>query len=65
MIEQLLNYITPKNTKHRKKNLKEAFSVIFVDTTNNYSDLDFLESKWINKLEATININKTILPLYR
>ena len=54
-----------KKHKTSKKNLKEAFSVIFVGTTNNYSDLDFLESKWINKLEATININKTILPLYR
>ena len=54
-----------KKHKTSKKDLKEAFSIIFVDTTKNYSDLDFLESKWINKLEATININKTILPLYR
>ena len=53
--------------KHKtsKKDLKEAFSIIFVDANNNYSDLDVLESKWINKLEATININKTILPLQR
>ena len=54
-----------KKHKTSKKDLREAFLVIFVDTTNNYSDLDFLESKWINKLEATINISKTILPLYR
>ena len=49
-----------KKHKTLKKDLKVAFSTIFVDTTNNYSDLDFFESKWINKLEATININKTI-----
>ena len=54
-----------KKHKTSKKYLKEAISIIFVDTTNNYSNLDFLESKWINKLEATIDINKTILPLYR
>ena len=64
MIEQHLNYITP-NTQNIKKYLKEAFSIIFVDTTKNYSDLYFFESKWINKLEATINIKKTILLLYR
>ena len=48
-----------------KKDLKEAFLIIFVDTANNNLDLDFLESKWFNKLEATISINKTTLPLYR
>ena len=44
---------------------KKSFSITFIDTTKNHSELDFLESKWINKLQATININKTILPFYR
>ena len=48
-----------------KKDFKDAYSVVFVDTTANHAGLDFLESRWINYLQATININKTILPLYR
>ena len=53
--------------KHPTSNkvFKKAFSITFIDTTKNHSELDFLESKWINKLQATININKTILPFYR
>ena len=54
-----------KKHKTSKKDFKEAFSIIFVDTTKNYSDLNFFKTKWINKLEATININKTILQLHR
>ena len=34
-----------KKHKTSKKDLKEAFSIIFLDTTKNYSDLDFLEIK--------------------
>ena len=66
MIEQHSNYIKQKKkNKTSKKDLKEAFSILFVDTTEGYSDLDLFKMKWTNKLEATITINKTILPLYR
>ena len=37
----------------------------FTDSTSNHSNLDYLESKWVNLLQANININKTILPFYR
>ena len=47
-----------------KWNFKDAYSVAFVDTAANHADLDFLESGWIGYLQATININKTMLPLY-
>ena len=47
------------------KVFKKAFSNTFIDTTKNHSELDFLEIKWINKLQVTININKRILSFYR
>ena len=47
------------------KVFNKAFSITFIDTTKNHLELDFLESKWINKLQATINRNKTVLPFYR
>ena len=46
-------------------NDKAAFPIIFVDTIKNYLNLDLLESKLIYKLQAAININKTILLLCR
>ena len=52
-----------KKHKTSKEDLKEAFLIIFVDTTKYYSDLYFSKSKSINKLEATKYINKTILSL--
>ena len=33
-----------KKDKTSKKGLKETFSIIFVDTTRNYSDLNFFKS---------------------
>ncbi|MEC8567887.1 MAG: GIY-YIG nuclease family protein, partial [Pseudomonadota bacterium] len=56
--------------KHFKKNhpdylgreLSSAFTVTFVDRPSSPKNLDLLESKWINRLEATINIQKTVLP---
>ena len=47
-----------------KRDFKYAYSVVFVNAAN-HTDLDFLESRWISYLQATININITILPLYR
>ena len=46
-------------------NFKEVFSIIFVDTTHNQTELDFLKRQWINYLQGTINKKKVIiLPLY-
>ena len=44
--------------------LAEAFDVAFVDAPGSACGLDMLESRWIKRLNATININKTILPKY-
>ena len=45
--------------------LANAFTVTFVDKPDNPKNLDRLESNWISRLEAKININKTMLPKYR
>ena len=45
--------------------LPDAFSVTFIDKPRMPKDLDVLESIWISKLCANININRTILPKYR
>ena len=47
------------------KTVEEAYSIIFTDSTSNHMNLDHLESKWINLLQANINISKTILRFYR
>ena len=39
-----------------------AFEITFLQEPRNQQKLDVLESMWINKLVAEININKTILP---
>ena len=50
-------------TKHNIE-LAQAFNVTFIDAPNNACNLDMLESRWIKRLDATVNINKTILPKY-
>ena len=45
--------------------LAEAFGVTFVDQPKLPKDLDVLESDWVNRLDASININKTTLPKIR
>ena len=45
--------------------LADAFTVTFVDKPNKPEHLDILESSWISRLRANININKTLLPKYR
>ena len=49
-----------------KKNLDlpDAYSVIFVDKPQRPGNLDVLESVWIARLSASINITKTILPKF-
>ena len=53
--------------KHLKSKsyFKYAYSVVFVDTAAKHADLAFWKAGGSCYLQATININKTILPLYR
>ena len=44
-----------------KKIYKESILNYVYRHNKNYSELDFLESEWINKLQETIFINKTII----
>ena len=46
--------------KHRA--ITSAFTVTFIHQPEKMQHLDYAESVWINRLEANININKTILP---
>ena len=47
------------------KQFEKAFTITFLDSSEDQTELDFLESKWTNKQRAKININKIILPFYR
>ena len=58
-----LHYVKKHLTS--SKAFEEAYSITFTDSTSNHTNLDYLESKWVNLLQASININKTILPFYR
>ena len=44
--------------------ISDCFEVTFLQEHRNQQKFDVLESMWINKLAAEININKTILPKY-
>ena len=46
------------------KEIEKAFTLTFLASSEDQAELDFLESKWTNKLQAKININRTILPFY-
>ena len=48
-----------------RKTFEEAYLIIFTDSTSNHTNLNYLESKWVNLLQAKINIYKSILPFYR
>ena len=41
-----------------------CFDVIFLEKPKDFGKLDFLESDWINRLYAQINITKTVLPKF-
>ena len=45
--------------------LADAFEVTFVDKPKHPVNLDIVESSWISRLHANININRTPLPMYR
>ena len=44
--------------------ISECYHVIFLQEPGYYHNLDISESKWITKLKATININRTLLPKF-
>ena len=44
--------------------LADAYSLTFIDKPRKPKDLDVLESVWIRRLSANINICKTILPKF-
>ena len=48
--------------EEKRRELSSAFKVVFVDRPTSLSRLDLLESQWISRLKAKININKTVLP---
>ena len=55
------------DTKHpdeKGRTLPQAFKVFFVDQPNSMKQLDLCESLWVNRLQAQININKTLLPRF-
>jgi len=60
----LIHYHTYQ--KEEMKSLADIskFFVIFLQQPSDFGKLDTLESKWINLLQAEININKTVLPKY-
>ena len=47
------------------KGFEKAFTITFLDSSEDLAELYFLESKCTNKLQAKININRTILPYNR
>ena len=55
------HYLTHAN----KPKISDCYNVIFLEEPQNTNRLDIYESRCIHKLKAEININQTILPIYR
>ena len=53
-----------KNFISLHPDISECYHVIFLQEPKYYHNLDISESKWIKKLKATININRTLLPKF-
>ena len=53
------------STHANKPKISDCYNVIFLEEPQNINRLDICESRWIHKLKAEININQTILPIYR
>ena len=55
------------NKKHPTiiKEFEKPFTITFLDSSEDQAELDFFERKWTNKLQAKININKTIVIFHR
>ena len=56
-----LHYVNHHSTQ-QNATLPSIFKVTFVDKPDSFKDLDLMESRWIKRLQAKININETILP---
>ena len=61
----LLKHYAKDHTFDPKTELAKAYTVTFVEQAKDFKNLDILESRWISKLKANINICKTILPKYK
>jgi len=46
-----------------KPSVEHYFSVTFIQKTSKFFDI--AESQWISRLDAQININKTLLPKFK
>ena len=53
-----------KNFISSHPDISECYHVIFLQEPRYYHNLDISKSKWIKKLKATININRTLLPKF-
>ena len=53
------------STHVNKPKISDCFYVIFLEEPQNTNTLNVCESRWIRKLKAKINMNQTILPIYR
>ena len=58
-----LHYTNNHNDKINK-DINTNYTITFIQTTDTPTNLDFLESRWIARLNAQININSTVLNLY-
>ena len=48
-----------------RSKILDCFTVVFLHETQHVRKLDVCESQWIRKLNAEIDINNTISPIYR
>ena len=59
-----ISIITTKNFITFQPDISECYHVIFLHEPSNYHNLYISESKWINKLKATVNMNRTLSPKF-
>ena len=53
------------NHKHKLgTSINDNYTIKFIEIPENPANLDFLESRWIARLDTKININATVLNLY-
>jgi len=61
----IIHYQTKHNANiNSLPEIHNCFKVIFLQEPREVTKLDIAESRWINKLNAQININRTVLPKY-
>jgi len=57
----LLHHVVHEHKIEKKPKISECFVVTFVEQPS-YDDLDICEDKWLNKISASINKHRIILP---